>query len=418
MRGLAEANTRRVAIDVTPLAGSPSGIGQFVGELMSALSRLNDSARPVDTTDASGVELLPYVLSARLARKGRGGQLASVPWCFDLPVRSPMLPAALAFRLWRRTNRFTLDKTLAPATVIHGTNFIVPPSRQYARVVTVHDCSPIRYPELCSAQVRAAVPALRRAIRDGAWVHVPSTFIAEEVQNLLGADAERVVTIPHGIPRLVGASEIGAAPAPEIQELVERGPFVLWLGTFEPRKNLARLVAAFGRIANDYPEHRLMLAGGDGVHRAAVDAVVASLPFNVRARILVLGYVDSATRTTLLRHAQVLAYPSIYEGFGFPVLEAMLAGTPVIAAQAGAIPEVAGDAALLVEPADVDAIAGALDVVLGDETLAARLVAAGTARTAAFSWDTAATAMTQLYERADNDMEKSRNPTVVNGPKH
>jgi glycosyltransferase involved in cell wall biosynthesis len=239
--------------------------------------------------------------------------------------------------------------------------------------------------------VRRFGAALRRAVRRGAWVHTPSRFVAEEAAEILGTD--RVVPVPHGVPRLAMA----AAP---IVGLVGDSPFILALGTLEPRKNIARLVEAFADVSSRHPDVSLLVAGADGPAKPAVEAAREALPVAMRRRVHLAGYVDDRVRSALLAKATLFVYPSIYEGFGFPILEAMAAGTPVLAGDAGAIPEVAGDGALLVDPTDTAALADAINRALEDDDLRGTLIRAGRRRAASFSWRTAAAGLTDLYRRA------------------
>ena len=152
---------------------------------------------------------------------------------------------------------------------------------------------------------------------------------------------------------------------------------MLAIGTLEPRKNLPHLVAAFGTIAAAHPDLRLVIAGQDGPARPDVDAAIGRLAPDAASRVLLPGPVSDAGRRALLDGAALLAYPSIYEGFGFPVLEAMTVGLPVVAARAGSIPEVAGDAALLVEPTDEAQLADAITRLLTDDATRRELIARG-----------------------------------------
>jgi glycosyltransferase involved in cell wall biosynthesis len=163
---------------------------------------------------------------------------------------------------------------------------------------------------------------------------------------------------------------------------------VLALGTVEPRKNLPALVRAFDLVAGNDPDVVLAVAGPDGWGVEAFESAVATSRHGDRVRRL--GFQDEARRRDLLAGATVLAYPSVYEGFGHPPLEAMRAGVPVVASSAGALPEVLGDAALLPDPADVDAIAGALSRVLSDPDLRTSLVMRGRARVEHYTWGRAA----------------------------
>jgi glycosyltransferase involved in cell wall biosynthesis len=299
-------------------------------------------------------------------------------------VVSAPLPAGALLALWSRLGRPSLDRLLGRPDVVHGTNFVVPPTRRGA-VVTVHDLTPVRYPDLASARTRLFPALVRRAVAAGALVHTPSAFVAGEVIDLLGVPGERVRAVHHGVPPVA----VGGG-----RSMVD-GPYVLALGTVEPRKNLVGLVHAFDEVAGELADLRLVIAGADGWGVRAVDDAI------VRARhtrrIVRIGYVPAAERWALLVHATVFAYPSVYEGFGFPPLEAMAAGVPVVASPAGALPEVLGDAALLAGP---DELAGALVTGVTDEAVRDRLVAAGHRRVAGYSWERCAAGLADIYADA------------------
>jgi glycosyltransferase involved in cell wall biosynthesis len=157
-------------------------------------------------------------------------------------------------------------------------------------------------------------------------------------------------------------------------------------------------VFAFGDLANRHDDLCLVIAGHDGPARPAVDAAIDRLPERARSRVVLAGGVDDPTRRALLERAAVLAYPSIYEGFGFPVLEAMTVGVPVVAARAGSIPEVAGDAALLVEPTNEAGLARELDRVISDDRVRDELIARGHTRVRDFRWDDTARALVACYQ--------------------
>ena len=368
-----------VALDVGPLVGARTGIGQFTANLLDALRALD----PAPT-------ILPYVLSGRAP--------------LQAGVRRLPYPARGALAAWGHVDWPTARRALRGADVVHGTNFVVPPTG-WPTVVTVHDCSPITRPDLVHPVVRAFVPVLRRAVARGAWVHTPSQYVADQVVELLGAAPARVRAIAHGVAP-VGPRPASATPWPAGLESLRDRRYVLAVATREPRKNLATLVRAFGPVAARLPDVHLALVGPPGSDDEAIRSAVDALDEPVRLRVVVHGYVADDVRTTLLAGAAMLAYPSIDEGFGLPLVEAMAAGVPVVAARAGALPEVAGDAALLVEPADVDALAAAMMTVLTDIEQRAVLIARGHANIARFSWAATAAAMVELYR--DAAMENTR----------
>ena len=359
----------RLALDVGPLYGHRTGVGAAVAELSAAL------------VADHGVEPHPYLLSFRTRPAS--------------PTRRLPLPAGLAHRMWAHADWPRVDRWLAPAEVIHGTNYVVPPSR-LPRVVSVYDCWFLTHPDLASPAVRRAAAVLHRAAAAGAWVHASSAATADRVRELLGTERVEVV-------------HLGALPVPPVAELpptaawarlLDGRPYLLAVGTAERRKNLPALVDAFGRAASELDGTVLVLAGASGDDSSAVDAAVAALPPAVRSNVLVPGPVDAATKSWLLHHAAAVAYPSLDEGFGFPILEAQTAGRPVVATRAGSIPEVAGDGgAELVPLGDPDAFADAIIRVLGDDDRRRTLVAAGTANVARFSWTTTAAELVGLYHR-------------------
>jgi glycosyltransferase involved in cell wall biosynthesis len=366
-----------VAIDVTPLLGARSGIGAAVAEIVTALGAM-----------AAGPELVPYTLSWRARRLK-----ADVP----ATTRFVPVPARVLLRSWASGDVPRVDRWLRPAQVVHATNYLAPPSR-LPTLVSVYDCSFVRYPELCTPEVRAFEPIVRRAIARGATVHTGSTFVAGEIEEIFGpglAARGQLVVIPLGVPALGEASDL----PPDLATQLEGQRFVLAIGTLEPRKNYAHLIAAFGRLAERVPDLLLVIAGHDGPDRPGVDRAIARLSPAHRDRVIITGSVSDATRRALLDRAAALAYPSIYEGFGFPVLEAMSVGVAVVAARAGSIPEVAGDAALLVEPTDEAALADALERVVDDDATRAELVARGRDRIRAFSWDETARALAACYRK-------------------
>jgi glycosyltransferase involved in cell wall biosynthesis len=374
----------KVAVDVTPLVGHRTGIGRSVAELVAALERIDDGA--------GDMSLLPYALGLRTRRH----RAELPPGTHVVPV-----PTRLLLASWSRIDAPSIDPWVDGASVVHATNFIAPPTRRPS-IVTVHDCSFEHYPQTVDTVVRRFGPVLRRAVARGITVHVTTEYVAGEVDAIYGPglrDAGRLTVVPFGVPTLGGRPEPEAA-SPSVPAVPASGrPYVLALGTLEPRKNLAALVRAFGAVATGHPDVQLVLAGRDGPARPAVDAAVAALPAGVGERVVIAGSVADGARRDLLAGARVLAYPSLYEGFGFPMLEAMTLGVPVLAARAGALPEVAGDAAELADPTDVDALAAALGRLLTDETRRRELVERGHARVRTFRWDDTARGISALYRR-------------------
>jgi glycosyltransferase involved in cell wall biosynthesis len=308
------------------------------------------------------------------------------------------MPARPLHALWARRDSPPLEWFTGAADVVHGTNFLVPPTSRAAAVVSVHDLTPLHHPELCNEATLAYPGLIRRALDRGAWVHTDSAFIAGEVQEAFDADPSRVRVVNPGIPGLSVPTEADAAAVLRRLLPAGLGRFCLAIGTAEPRKDLPGLVRAFDAIADQQPDVALVLAGppgwGEQALEAAIDAATA------RDRIVRTGWVTQPDLAALLAQASVLAYPSLYEGFGFPPLQAMAAGVPVVATRAGSLPEVLGEAAALVEPGDHDGLAEALARCLGDDEARRRLIAAGTAWSARYSWERCGEELETLYRDA------------------
>ncbi|MGH9278422.1 MAG: glycosyltransferase family 4 protein [Acidimicrobiales bacterium] len=364
----------RVALDATPLLGRRTGVGFFTAGVMGALAR-----RP-------GVEVAGYALSWRAYRS-----LAAALPPGVRPILRAMPPQPLR-SCWLRCDGPAAEWWTGRVDVVHGTNFVVPPARRAATVMTVHDLTALRFPELCFGDPLFYPRLLRRSIARGAWVHTVSAFVAGEVVDLLGADPGRVVVVPEAVP------EVAEAEPAEGRRLAGADRYVLSLSTVEPRKDHLSLVRAFDRVAAHHRDLRLVIAGMEAWGSDRLDRAVAESRHG--DRIDRLGYVDDGRRAALLRGASLLAFPSKYEGFGLPPLEAMAAGVPVVATQAGSLPEVLGDAALLVPVGDDAALADAIDAVLGGNGLRDRMVAAGRQQVSRYSWERSAEGLVDLYRRA------------------
>ena len=308
------------------------------------------------------------------------------------------MPARPLHALWARADVPPVEWFIGATDVVHGTNFVVPPTRRAAAVVSVHDLTPLHHPELCNEATLAYPGLIRRALDRGAWVHADSAFVADEVVEAFGADPSRVCVVHPGIPDLPVPTEAEATEL--VRRLLPPGieRFCLAVGTAEPRKDLPGLVRAFDAVADQQPDVALVLAGPEGWGEQALAAAVAAS--EARQRIVRTGWVEQLSLAALLSRASVLAYPSLYEGFGFPPLQAMRAGVPVVSTRAGSLPEVLGDGALLVDVGDHEALAGALVICLGEERERTRLIAAGTAWSARYSWERCGDELEALYRDA------------------
>ena len=367
-----------VAIDATPLLGERTGIGVAVSGMVRQLAARSD------------LEVVGYGFTVRGWTRLRSALPAGCR-----PSRAPM-PASTLLRVWDRVDQPVIEWWSGPLDVVHGTNFVVPPSRRGARLVSVWDLTAVRYPEWCTPTARRYPALIQRAVDRGAWIHTGAQSVAAEIVEHFRIDPGRVRVIPPGL-------EAAFVDGP-VSPVWDGAPYLLGLGTAEPRKDFPGLVAAFDRLAAGHPGLELRIAGPRGWGDADLERAIAGAAH--RDRIRRMGWVQDVR--ALLAGAAVFVYPSRYEGFGLPPLEAMALGVPVVATSVGSLPEVLGDAALLVPAGDPDALAAAVARVLGDEALRGRLAVAGRHRVGAYSWPAAADALVATYRDMRSSADRPR----------
>ena len=384
---IADQGRLSVALDATPLLGRPTGVGAFCAGALGGLT-----SRP-------GLDVSAFAISWR--RRQAISDL--VPPGVSTSQRA--MPARPLHMAWNLSSQPPVEWFIGPHQVVHGTNFVVPPSRRAARVVTVHDLTIVRFPELCDRSTLGYPALIRRAVDDGVWVHTPSQFVAEEVIEAFDIEPERVRSVHHGIPELVGGTG-GHAGTGDGQGVVSlpfllpagTSRYVVAVGTVEPRKDYPSLVKAFTSVGRAHRDVALVIVGADGWGADAFLDALAGSP--VRDRIVRPGYIDDVALDATLHGASVLAYPSVYEGFGFPPVQAMAAGVPVVSTSVGAIPEIVLDGALLVSAGDSDGLATALTHVLDGGPDIEALIARGRRRAADFTWSKCAEGLDRLYRDA------------------
>ncbi len=354
-----------IALDATPLLGQRTGIGVAVAGFVSHLA-----GRP-------GLDLVGYGLTAR----GWKDLPAHLPGGFRAAARPA--PAGALLAAWARRDWPPVELWTGRVDLVHGTNFVVPPSRRARRLVSVWDLTAVHHPQLCTATSLRYPALVARAIETGAWVHTGSESVAAEIVDHFGVDRARIRVVAPGVDRPARPPAGGQGP-----------PYVLALGRTEPRKDLPTLVRAFDLIAGSHPDLELRIAGPAGWAEDDLRSAIGKARFS--GRIHRMGWVDDRER--LVAEAAVFAYPSVYEGFGLPPLEAMALGVPVVATAVGAIPEVAGGAAELVPAGDPAAMAGAIGRILDDRRRRVELVRAGSERVGRYSWPAAVDGLVGLYE--------------------
>ncbi|MEX0755760.1 MAG: glycosyltransferase family 1 protein [Actinomycetota bacterium] len=378
----------RVAIDARPaLDARKTGVGYYAQHLIHALPH----------ADPEGQYLAWYLHAKGVLRPRSFFGEVGAP---NFAEKSTPFPARLFEPLASRTGVPKLE-WFCDFDVLLATNFVPPATASRGVVLMVHDLAFRLFPETAPHTDERWRRRFRRWLDDAARILVPSEATRRDLIALYGVDPERVDTVHHG----VDADAFRPAPDRAVAEVRRRygidGPYLFFVGGIEPRKNLTTLVRSFAGLGEG---PSLVIAGGPvrWFPKAAADleAEIAALPPAVRERIVRTGYVSDADRLALLTGATAFAYPSRYEGFGMPVLEAMACGIPVLTSEVSSLPEVAGDAALLVDPDDVEGLAAAMRQLLDDADLAERLSASGLVRAAEFTWMRTAKQTAETFRRA------------------
>lgn len=367
----------RVGVDIRPFYEPLTGVGWYLYHLLHHLAQ-RDDVELVLLGDARVTDEGPHLhadlpQNARLCVFDLRGQPQS-------RLSRPLTAAAYVLWAW-----------LLDCDVIFGANYFLPRLMSAVarrRVVTVHDLTYKRFPGLLQKETLDNLEAqMKRELALADAIVCVSESTRRDLLEFYEADPRRVVAIHSGLPLL---------PDPEEGADVG-GPYILFVSTVEPRKNLGVLLDAYARL------RKSGTYGGSLVVAGKVGWKSEEIARRLREPgVIHLDYVSPARLAALYRGADVFVFPSIYEGFGFPLLEAMAHGTPAIASRSSSLPEIGGDAALYFDPADTAALVTALERILGDGDLRERLVARGLEQAAKFRWDAAADETMQLFRRVSS----------------
>jgi len=362
----------RVAIDAHAIGTGAGGNETYMRELLLAL----DAHAP----GLDGIALMHRGAHLAGIARIKTLHLANVPSFLRVPLQLPVA----AVRAW--------------CDLLHA-QYNAPPYCPRPYVVSIHDIGWVRYPELFPPAMRGRLNALTPGtLRRAARVFTLTEAIRREIVEVYGTSVEKIDVVAPGVdPRYFVRHTPDALQAARAKYALPED-FVLYVGAVQPRKNLARLAEAFARLKDRGLPHALVVAGKRGWLSDDVMKPIEAM--NLGERLRFTGYVDSDDLPTLMAAASAFAYVSVYEGFGLPVLEAMACGTPVLASDAAAIQEVAGNAALCVDALNVDALEDGLYRIMTDSTLRDALRAAGPIRAAHFTREAMALAAMRGYENA------------------
>lgn len=363
----------RVGFDATAAAWQVAGIGRAARSLLLAMLRRREP----------DIEWVVFYLGQRIARRFE----ESLADHGVIPSLIPVSPR-LGFFLWQRLRApIPVELFTGRLDLLHSPDFVLPFSFARRRVLTIHDLTYLSHPHTAEPRLRERLDrAVRRSIRSADRIHCVSAHTADAVGELLGFDSDRIDVIYNGLD-----PELAAPPTPDavdrFEELGLPDRFVLSVGTLQPRKNLLRTVRAVAELRSRGHDVGLVHVGANGW---ISDRDLASIDRIGREFLVRLGVVDDGLLRALYARAQALAAVSEAEGFLLPIIEAMAHSTPVVTANASCMPEIAGGAALLADPLDVESIANALERALEPGPVRERRLAAGLARAGDFDWDRAA----------------------------
>jgi glycosyltransferase involved in cell wall biosynthesis len=360
-----------ILIDYRPALRQRTGVGEYVHGLATALAPRLEKSDSLTLFSSSWKDRLPKAVVAGAAQ-------------VDARV-----PVHLLNLLWHRLGWPPIESFVRKMDVVHSLHPLLIPSRSAARVVTVPDLYFLDHPENTAAEIRRDYPALARDhVRRADGVVVISQYTRRQVIERFGVSPDRITVSYPGKPSW-----------PRRSDPLKIGP-ILFLGTTEPRKNLSRLLEAYAALIDRVPTAPDLVIAG--TTRLSVDQLFASTPSagRAQARVQFPGYVSEAERQRLFCEASALVLPSLDEGFGITALEAMTVGLPVVASNRGALPEVVGDAGILVDPEDVRTLSNALEQVLSDPERRRGMSERGLIQAERFTWTSSAEALYDGYRTA------------------
>ncbi len=362
----------RIAIDARKL--HDFGIGTYIRNLLRQLARLDAETE--------------YVLLCRSADLGIAAQLG--PNFRTQAERSR--PYSLAEQL-----SIPVSLRRARADLFHAPHYVLPPLSRGRAIVTIHDCIHLMFPQYLPSRAAYlyARTFLWSACRQADRILTVSEASKRDIVHLLGVSEAKITVIPNAIDEGFWVPP----PEEEVQRIRARfqldRPFLLYVGNVKPHKNLERLIEAFHLVRQRKIDLTLLIIGDEITRYTALRQAVHRYQLHKYVRFL--GYVPDQTLAILYRLATAFVFPSLYEGFGLPPLEAMASGTPVVTSNVSSLPEVVGDAAQLVDPYDPASIAEAIERVVCDPTLRAQMVERGHLRAREFSWERSVRRIREIY---------------------
>ncbi len=368
----------RITIDYTPAYEQGGGIGRYVRQLVAALAT-HDTNTDYNLFIA-GAGQLPASLAPNFTWQ---------------PTR--ISPLWLA-RFWHRLKLpFPVEIFTGRTQLYHATDFVLPPTlRQTRTLLTVHDLSFVRVPEAASPRLKAYLDAVvPRSTRNADHILADSQATKDDLIALYDLPPEKITVLLSGVEDRFKRVEHTFAIRQKYN--IPDRPYIFSIGTVQPRKNYERLIQALARLRSSGHDVGLVIAGGKGWLDAPIYAMIEQS--QMADYVHFIGFADDVDLPALYSAAACVSFATLYEGFGFPVLEGMACGTPVLTSNVSSLPEVAGDAALMVDPYNVEAITDALRRLLDDTQLRETLIGRGYIQAAKFTWESSAKHLIQIYQQ-------------------
>jgi glycosyltransferase involved in cell wall biosynthesis len=371
-----------IAIDYTPAYEQGGGIGRLVRDLVTALSQYDTETAYRLFVSGAAQSALPPVPAVNFQWK---------------PTR--ISPYWLA-RVWQRARiPLPVEVFVGKVDLYHATDFVLPPTLSTTRkIVTVHDMSFVRVPDAASPSLKAYLEiVVPRSVSAADHVIADSQATKDDLIGLYNTSAEKITVLLSGIDsRYQSITDSVCLVTMRRKYKIPPTPYLFTVGTVQPRKNYSRVIKALKILRERGYDLCLVIAGGKGWLENEMYQTIRDT--GMTDYVHLIGFVDEADLPALYSGAICTAFPSLYEGFGFPVLESMACGTPVVTSNVSSLPEVAGDAALLVNPLDVEAIAHAIQRILDDSELRHTLVQRGLEQVKHFTWEKSARNLVQIYQ--------------------
>lgn len=371
-----------IAIDYTPAYEQGAGIGRYVRELAAALARIDQQT--------------PY----RLFVAGSSRQRLPSPPAGNFEWRSTRVSPRWFARVWHRAKvPLPVEWFTGFVNLFHATDFVLPPHLPRTKtILTVHDLSFARVPEAASPSLGAYLErVVPQSARQADYVLADSLATKQDLMELYQVADEKIEVLYGGVDQhFTRVSDAFGLMTMRSKYGIGSRPYILAVGTVQPRKNYARLIQSLAVLRSKGYDLDLVIAGGKGWLDNPIYEMIHTE--GLEAYVHMIGFADENDLPGLYSDAFCLAYPSLYEGFGFPILEAMACGTPVVTANVSSMPEAAGNAALLIDPYELDTMVNAFQRLYDDTTLRTRMIELGHEQAQRFTWERSARHLLRVYE--------------------